>query len=35
MGNDVAITIGGTQGHFELNVFKPMMAITFYKVHNC
>ena len=25
MGNDVAITIGGTQGHFELNVFKPMM----------
>lgn len=26
MGNDVAITIGGTQGHFELNVFKPMMA---------
>jgi fumarate hydratase class II len=26
MGNDVAITVGGTQGHFELNVFKPMMA---------
>ncbi len=26
MGNDVAITIGGTQGHYELNVFKPMMA---------
>lgn len=26
MGNDVAVTIGGTQGHFELNVFKPMMA---------
>ena len=25
MGNDVAITIGGTQGHYELNVFKPMM----------
>ncbi len=25
MGNDVAITVGGTQGHFELNVFKPMM----------
>jgi fumarate hydratase class II len=26
MGNDVAITVGGTQGHYELNVFKPMMA---------
>ncbi len=26
MGNDVAITVGGMQGHFELNVFKPMMA---------
>ena len=26
MGNDVAITIAGTQGHFELNVFKPVMA---------
>ncbi|MBL6669703.1 MAG: class II fumarate hydratase [Flavobacteriaceae bacterium] len=26
MGNDVAITIGGTQGHFELNVFKPLLA---------
>ncbi len=25
MGNDVAISVGGTQGHFELNVFKPMM----------
>ena len=29
MGNDVAITIGGTQGHYELNVFKPMMAYNF------
>lgn len=29
MGNDVAITIGGTQGHYELNVFKPMMAANF------
>ncbi|MFK5958774.1 MAG: class II fumarate hydratase [Lutibacter sp.] len=29
MGNDVAITIGGVQGHFELNVFKPMMAANF------
>ena len=26
MGNDVAVTIGGTQGHYELNVFKPMIA---------
>lgn len=26
MGNDVAIATGGTQGHYELNVFKPMMA---------
>ncbi|CAI0376300.1 unnamed protein product [Linum tenue] len=26
MGNHVAITIGGSNGHFELNVFKPMIA---------
>ena len=26
MGNDTAITVGGTQGHYELNVFKPVMA---------
>lgn len=26
MGNDIAITVGGTQGHYELNVFKPVMA---------
>lgn len=26
IGNDVAIAVGGTQGHYELNVFKPMMA---------
>jgi fumarate hydratase class II len=26
IGNDVAVTVGGTQGHFELNVFKPVMA---------
>jgi len=25
IGNHTAITIGGSQGHFELNVFKPMM----------
>src|SRR5690606_20556141 len=24
MGNDVAISIGGSNGHYELNVFKPM-----------
>lgn len=29
MGNDVAITVGGTQGQYELNVFKPMMAYNF------
>lgn len=26
MGNDVAVTIGGSLGHFELNVFKPVIA---------
>jgi len=26
MGNDVAISVGGTQGQYELNVFKPLMA---------
>lgn len=26
MGNDVAVSIGGSNGHFELNVFKPMIA---------
>ena len=26
MGNDVAVGIGGATGHFELNVFKPMIA---------
>lgn len=29
MGNDVAITIGATQGHYELNVFKPLIAANF------
>jgi fumarate hydratase, class II len=29
MGNDVAINIGGTQGHWELNVFKPLIANAF------
>lgn len=26
IGNDVAVSFAGSQGHFELNVFKPMMA---------
>lgn len=29
MGNDVAITVGAMQGHFELNVFKPMIIYNF------
>jgi fumarate hydratase class II len=29
MGNDVAITVSGLQGHYELNVFKPVMAANF------
>jgi fumarate hydratase class II len=29
MGNDVAINIGGAQGHLELNVFKPLIAHNF------
>lgn len=29
IGNDVAISIGGMQGHYELNVFKPLMAANF------
>ncbi len=29
IGNDVAITCGGMQGHYELNVFKPVMATNF------
>jgi len=29
MGNDVAINIGGATGHFELNVFKPVMIHNF------
>ena len=29
MGNDVAINIGGASGHFELNVFKPVMIYNF------
>ena len=29
MGNDVAISVGGMSGQFELNVFKPMMITNF------
>ena len=29
LGNDVAINIGGATGHFELNVFKPVMIFNF------
>ncbi len=29
MGNDMAIAVGGMQGHYELNVFKPVMAANF------
>ena len=28
MGNDVAVNIGGATGHFELNVFKPVMIFN-------
>lgn len=34
MGNDVAIGIGGSNGHFELNVFKPMMIANFLQSAN-
>ncbi len=34
MGNDVAISIGGMQGHYELNVFKPMIAANFLQSAN-
>ncbi|MCZ8197065.1 MAG: class II fumarate hydratase [Flavobacterium sp.] len=29
MGNDVTISVAGMQGHYELNVFKPVMAANF------
>jgi fumarate hydratase class II len=28
IGNDVAVSIGGSNGHFELNVFKPLIAVN-------
>ena len=29
MGNDIAISVGATQGHYELNVFKPVICANF------
>jgi len=29
MGNDMAVTVAGSQGHFQLNVFKPVMIHNF------
>jgi fumarate hydratase class II len=31
VGNHMAITMGGSQGHFELNVFKPMIAYNLFQ----
>ncbi len=28
MGNDVVVSIAGASGHFELNVFKPVIAVN-------
>lgn len=33
IGNDMAIAVGGATGHFELNVFKPMIIYNF--LHSC
>ena len=33
LGNDVALNAGACQGHFELNVFKPLIANNF--LHSC
>jgi fumarate hydratase class II len=32
IGNNVALTIGGSNGHFELNVFKPLIASSLLQV---
>lgn len=34
MGNDTAITVGGAQGHYELNVFKPLLASNYLQSAN-
>ncbi len=35
MGNDVAVSIGGSSGHFELNVFKPVIAANVLQSASC
>ena len=35
IGNDVAVSIGGATGHFELNVFKPVMAYNVLHLRGC
>lgn len=35
MGNDVAISFSGTQGNFELNVYKPVMIYNYLHSANC
>lgn len=32
MGNHVAVSVGGSNGHFELNVFKPVMIANLLEV---
>ncbi len=32
IGNNVALTVGGSNGHFELNVFKPLIASSLLQV---
>jgi hypothetical protein len=32
MGNHVGVTVGGANGHFELNVYKPMIAAGLLRV---
>jgi fumarate hydratase class II len=35
IGNDVAVSIGGMQGQFELNVFKPVIAANVLQSAHC
>ena len=35
MGNDAAIAFAGSQGNFELNVFKPVMIFNFLNSRAC
>lgn len=35
MGNHVGVSIGGSNGHFELNVFKPMMIASLLQSIRC